>query len=1039
MASGVKTISNPATLNAEKKDELVAHETVPLKPEVAGSKPHLAGVDRAVPKPLPEPKVQLPENIDADSLDREMAANNMTDQQLADSDEPSFLETLAHKQQSQKELCQLPAKMRSQETTRIEAATKTAQGQSDKARSAMYTAREGALSDAVTGQNQLKTDDEILLEGYYADIESIFATTEKAVSVKLECLDCRVAEIFDAAVDDSFDIFKDNVSERLDDYYGADLWIVTVSNEDEEADNVTRFRNSIQDAMISKLTEQLNTLQPDDPQRAKIQQQIDQRAAQKAKLIIDQIFEEEKARFMNGLDNAIDSIATLVETELNAAKRIVKEGKASVKSKSKTLPEHLQETATEKTNEFIARFDDLEQTVDDKEADLVDSLAKQYAENVNKLAEEFEKIRASEAMSIWEKALQKIKEIALIIYNLGKTLAKVAVKAAGVIGDILAHPIRFIGNLIDAIGAGFRNFKDNIVKHLQDIVFKLLLRVVPPGVELPQEWNGKGVLTFILSLVGLSKANIRKQAVDKLGEPMVQKLEQSFEWFIILKNEGFGGLWEHVKERIGNIKDEIFKAAITFFKEQIIWKAIEFLLSVLTPVSGFIKACKTIINVVGFFLKNLGNLIKLFDSIVESFADMVAGRISNAALRIETTLADLLLVGIKFLAALVGISIDRIQDKVGRIVRAVQGRINRAIGWVIDKGRAFAQRTGVTKAFARGKAAVDRGKAWAREKGRATVGILTSWWKQKETFETIDGREHSVFTKEVNGKLAVMVASDEDFLERLISTKRQSKPDLVKELDNLYTAYQTLKADVGKADSLKVQSVKDNKQIKANANAIARGLKQVKRYLKKVGIDDFTPQVAELNYLTDSQNRPVKVTGRLGNVPGGRNLSAQTAVSRQLNTNLKKAGINLQFDAGHLVADTLGGAGHLGNLVPMESRVNKSYISTLEGILRKRLNNGETLYVSVEADYQTDLKYDLQFLDADFRAFLSKNNHKIPNHVTVIVRKGSPTGEVVYGAGFDPRGGFDLTLREFTEMLRKQEGITEKNYFDRTLEERAKG
>ena len=288
----------------------------------------------------------------------------------------------------------------------------------------------------------------------------------------------------------------------------------------------------------------------------------------------------------------------MVSNGLNEAKAIINKGRNAVQCEYDCLDDANKEKAKETTDDFMSKFEDLDSKVNDKEGELSDALAKQYIDTTSKLKKEFEDIRAEAALHWWERAWRKIKEIATIIYELGKTLLNILIKAANVIGDIIRHPIRFFDNLISAISLGFRNFIKRLPKHLEEIIFKLIVGVVPPDITLPDQWDVKGIFSFVLQILGLSKENIRNQAVKRFGEPIVQKLEQGFELFVIFKNEGFSGLWEHVKEKIGNIKDAIIEEVKTFFEEAIIKAAVEFIISALTPASGFIKVCKSIISIV---------------------------------------------------------------------------------------------------------------------------------------------------------------------------------------------------------------------------------------------------------------------------------------------------------------------------------------------------------------------------------------------------------------------------------------------------------
>lgn len=753
-------ISNKESAGAAKQQEIFTGPNISYTQEAAGKAPVVHDPGRAVPKPLEDEEVKMDEEHDADSLDRKMRESQLTDNQLAESEEPEFLETLETKQQSQKELCQVPATMRQAEAQQMLGDTKDAQQLIGGTMGAMFGKRDGQLGEVGKGQQHVQSDEEKQLQQYYNQVKLIYETTEANVKSKLDYLECMVACTFQDAIDGAFTIFKANVSSRLDYYYD---WHI-VNPDYEKEDKMTRaFVNAPIQEKINALTYKKYLHAPGSPARVAIEQDILRLTNSKAKLRIERIFEEEKALFISSLDMCIDNISIMIAGGLNDAKALISKGRTAMDTEFEKLGTANKEKATEATKDFESKFKDLEDRVDEKENDLSDGLVKQYTESVDKLKSTFEDIRKEAAMSWWEKAWRKIKEIATIIFDIAKLLLNVLVKAASVIGDIVAHPIRFFGNLINGVATGFKNFVKRLPEHLEAIIFKLVMGVVPPDISLPEKWDAKGIFSFVLEFFGLSKKNIRDQAIIRFGEPIVQKLEEGFELFVLFRNEGFAGLWEHIKEKVGDMKDAIIEEVKTFFKESIIKAAIEFLLSALTPASGFIKVCKSIINVVMFFVKNLQNILKLLDSILDSMADIVLGKIDKAAGKVEQALADILLVGIKFLAALVGINLDKIQAKISKIINAVRNPINRALAWFFDKAEAFARKTGLLAVIKKGQEKFAAGKDWAKgkvEKVKEKVkSVIGDWLNIRKKFDTKYGESHTLFIEEQNGIMVLMLAS----------------------------------------------------------------------------------------------------------------------------------------------------------------------------------------------------------------------------------------------------------------------------------------
>lgn len=787
----IENPDNPPVAASETTGHLYQKEVTDLTPENPGRKVAVGEVDRAIPKPHTDTELALDKEHDAESLDRAMEDENLkefnaklTENQLSESNEPQFKEALSIKKEEQAKLCQVPSDLRQKETEMRESAGEKAQKDLQAAMAGKHGQRKDQFGQIANGKEETKKKDEVLLENYYKKIAGIFDNVKKGVDEILKNLDETVPEIFGAAVTKANNQFKSRVKSRLDDYYG--VGITNLSEEDE--DEAERSYNKPFDKRIVELNKQKQ--QTEDTGRiAQLNQQIEAEEANRKETIPDRVFKQEKEKFVTILDLALDEIAGKVEEAMKNAKALIAQGKADIDCASACLPANLQKEAEERTNDFKSRFDDLETTVNDKQKELAQSLAREYSKNVTKLKETFEEIRKESAMSWWERAWNAIKKIALMVYELGKLLVKVLVKGASVIGDIVAHPIRFIGNLITAVGNGFRNFVTNIDTHLENIIFKLILGTVPPGIKFPAQWDAKGILSFALELLGLTRENIRAQAVARLGEPVVQQLEKAFELFVIFKNEGFAGLWEHIKEKIGDLKAQVIKQVKAFFRESIIKAAVKFLLSALTPASGFIKACETIINVAMFFIKNLENILKLLDSILDSFIDIAQGNLTSASKRVEDALADILLIGIKFLASLVGINLESISEKVQRVFNAIRNPVNRAITWLIDKAVAFAEKTGLVALAKKGKEKFEQGKEWAMEKGRQAAGAVAGWLGLRKEFTLPNGERHEIYFEGSDRAPIIMVASRPKGIEQLIADRRSSStaPALTQAQNNALT------------------------------------------------------------------------------------------------------------------------------------------------------------------------------------------------------------------------------------------------------------
>ncbi|MGS0755735.1 eCIS core domain-containing protein, partial [Roseateles sp. GG27B] len=81
-------------------------------------------------------------------------------------------------------------------------------------------------------------------------------------------------------------------------------------------------------------------------------------------------------------------------------------------------------------------------------------------------------------------------------------------RAGGAIQGIFRNPIGFVMNLVNAAKAGFQRFGRNILRHLQASLISWLTGSLP-GIYIPQALSLPEILKFVLSVLGLSWANIR--------------------------------------------------------------------------------------------------------------------------------------------------------------------------------------------------------------------------------------------------------------------------------------------------------------------------------------------------------------------------------------------------------------------------------------------------------------------------------------------------------------------------------------------------
>ena len=443
--------------------------------------------------------------------------------------------------------------------------------------------------------------------------------------------------------------------------------------------------------------------------------------------------------YLKEMNKTIARVADIVGTDLTAAKQRIATGRSQIAKYVESLPKDLQKVGSEASKEIGDRFEQLESDVDAKQEALVDTLASKYVEARKGLDERIEELQAANRGLI-DKAIGAIKAIINTIRQLAAMLRNVLARVAGVVGDIISAPVRFLGNLIAGMKGGILKFKDDFLGHLRRGLMSWLFGALAEGgIELPKSFDPKGIIGFLASIFGLTWANIRNRIVKQIGEKAMGAVEQGVEIFKIISGpDGIGGVWEMMLTKLGNIKDMIFEKVKDFVQDRIITAGITWLIGLLNPAAAFIKACKLIYDVVMFFVNNASRIAKFVDTILDSVADIVRGNIGGVVNKINDVLGQMVPIIIGFLASVIGLG--GIGAKVREIVQKLQKPVNQAIDFVIKTGLKIAgpiirgiagisskvkAKVAVGKAWVKGK--VEAGKAWA--KGKVEAG--KAWVKGK--------------------------------------------------------------------------------------------------------------------------------------------------------------------------------------------------------------------------------------------------------------------------------------------------------------------
>jgi hypothetical protein len=632
----------PDTAGVEPKP----HE--PLTPTEPGAPPTDVGASKAAPKPKGASQVEKPLKENAAKIDQQMAEADITEEQLAKSNEPEFKRALDAKKEAKAQAEAGPQEYRQSEADRISRAEDEAAAMAQDRTQAMHGDRAAALSQVEEQQGQTKSEDEGARARIAADIQRIYARTKAQVERILNELDGKVEATFDSGAAAAKRAFEDYVDARMEAYkerrYGGWLgWARWAKDK------------------IAGMPSEVNAF-----------------------------YSQGRDLYLRKMDAVIDKVVEIIGRGVTEAKAEIAKGKAETETYVAQLPEDLQAVGQQAASDIQDRFDDLENSVEDKQNELIDTLANKYQENLAAIDARIEELKAANK-GLVDRAIDAVAGVIRTIMKLKDMLTSVLARVADVVGKILKDPISFLGNLISGVKQGLDRFLGNILTHLQSGLIGWLTGALGPiGITLPEDiFSLEGIFSLVLQVLGISWEYIRARAVKHLGEPVVKVLETGFEIFQVIRNEGAMGLWQWVKDEFADLKEMVLEQIKQMVITEVIKAGVKWILGILNPAGALVKAAMTIYNIVMFFIERGGQIIELVHAVIDGVAAVVSGNLGAMAAKIEDALAKALPVVIGFLANLLGLG--GLAKRVKRIITRVRRRVGKAIDKLILKAKKAAR------------------------------------------------------------------------------------------------------------------------------------------------------------------------------------------------------------------------------------------------------------------------------------------------------------------------------------------------------------
>jgi len=504
-------------------------------------------------------------------------------------------------------------------------------------------------------------------------------------------------------------------------------------------------------------------------------------------------------------------------------------------------------------------------------------------------------------------------------------------KAAAARDMILKDPLGFLGNMLQAIKQGFIQFGKKIWAHLADSIVNWLRGVIESaGLKPPADFSLSSVLEFILQVLGLSVEKILERLEKKLGKDTAVKIRKAlstmakiWEWISTALNEGPQGVWNNLKQRLGDLWGVLLDGAIGWVTGKVTKIAIPRITAALgtAPIGAVVEAIIFLYKAIQTAAQYAKRILELVSSVLNGVIDIASGAIASAANIVEASLGRALTVVIGFFANYLGLG--DLGKKLKEIVESIQENVTKAIDWVIHK-------------------AIALGKGIINAITKVAKGVM-QWWKVSKPVVGTNGEKHTILMKGEGAGAKLIIKSDptpyRTFVNNL-KTQKDKNPSLklADKVDEAIAAAAKPNAPAGAGEMVE-------KSLADLAEATVPLLSSAKN---KSTPPVFGPRVGGFG----SSATVLKLTDK--HEKGGEPTVDDGAYWKFLRQRLDGKGT--YYVRGHLLNHNLGGPGNTwDNLTPLtqfaNNRANDSMLKTFEKPIKDATENGEAINFAVTANY----------------------------------------------------------------------------------------
>ena len=415
--------------------------------------------------------------------------------------------------------------------------------------------------------------------------------------------------------------------------------------------------------------------------------------------------------FGDGVIAKLREISTKVNSVIAACDLIITNARQRIAKIYDDLPDSLRGFADQEKAKFDGQLDQLHNDVIATRDNFSKELVKSSTAAVDEVRAEIAELRKKAGGLVGRivNAVNRFLEdpVKFIIEGLLELLGippaafwAVVAKIQKVVKDIADDPKRFGNNLLQGLADGFGLFFSNFGTHLLKGFLEWLLGGVK-DVQVPKDVSVKSIVTFFLQLMGITWPNIRKILVKLIGAKNVALVEKVYSMVSLLIEKGPEGIYEMIKEKLDPqaIVDQVVQMAVDFMVSAIIKQVAARIIMLFNPVGAILQALEAIYRVLKWIFQNAARIFTLVETVVNGIADILAGNTAAFAAAVEKGLAMLIAPVISFIADYLSLGDlpSIVADKVKSMREWILGMIEKALTWLIEKGKALLAAVGIGK------------------------------------------------------------------------------------------------------------------------------------------------------------------------------------------------------------------------------------------------------------------------------------------------------------------------------------------------------